>query len=463
MSIVAEFDKRSNSNNAKSNQELTNEAMNDNFAELQDTIHLEEISDSQSLDPLQLVPGQLGEAIAARAEITKTPAAVLIHAILPCVGSLLPIGTQVEINAAIGFKQKPILWNVNVSETGSCKSETNESAIRPLYYFQEGALAVGSERTYCTTTFTMPGLSRVQQAQPNHGSLIYLDELAGFARKIQAELKTGKSDDLTRLLTLYDGTYQHGTYADSSRNFTIGSSAFNLLSGIQPSVLLENMGDLDDSSGLWARFNFVNMGSNRRSLPIEAVEDDPFAKSFDDLLLQAYGNVEQQPRKVYRLSPEAYQQFRQFYDTCEDARLSVDNEPAIRAYAAKSEGRCARIALILHCLRAAAEERLPDDAIGFDTVQAAITISNYYTNQLRAFYGSSTAARESSIKGTAYAVYQYLKRKAEPCTTRQIKLSSRKLKKVPTSEIRQSCVFLTAAGHIADVGDDSWQLATVRF
>jgi hypothetical protein len=165
--------------------------------------------------------------------------------------------------------------------------------------------------------------------------------------------------------------------------------------------------------------------------------------------------------RTYGLTDEAAELFDTFYDSCEDQRLDQTLQPALQAYAAKQEGRCGRIALVLHCLQAAARRVPPTDLIDAETMLGAITVCDFYQQQLRRFYTLALAQVSESLEGNALLVFEFIKREAgKPCTTRQINKGPRALRRMTTKEIEESLEALTQQNLIRQSGD-GWQLTTV--
>lgn len=425
-------------------------------ASVADAIAETNLAASLTLDPLALIGGELGQSIANRAERLHVPSSVLINGLLPVAASQLPRSVRVQLSEDSDFSQPPIIWSLSVAPTGSNKSETSDVAVRPLYRFQDD-LPPDQERHYFTSSFTLPGLARVQAAQPERGCLINPDELSGFVRNLQNEQARGRGDELSRMLSIYDGRPIRGNFSDKSLNYNLKGSSFSLLSTIQPSVLLECMGDLDDSSGLWARFNLCEIPAKRRRITRTGRSGDGLMPA----LQAAYLCLQQWEPLTYGLTDEAAELFDAFYDSCEDQRLDQTLQPALQAYAAKQEGRCGRIALVLHCLQAAARKTPPTHLISAETMLGAITICDFYQQQLRRFYTLALAQISESLEGNALLVFEFIKREAgKHCTVRQINKGPRALRRMSTKQIEESLALLTQQNLIRRSGD-SWYLTTV--
>ena len=422
----------------------------------EDPTRVDVIANEQPLSPHFLVGGQLAVALEKRAERLSIPPAVLINGLLPVAASLLPTATNVVACKEMGFIQPPVLWNLSVAWSGSNKSETSDIAAKPLYGFQdEVSEEAEQQRSYFTSVLTMPGLSQVQAGQPSRGYLIFPDEFSGFIRKLHQDQKSGRGDEMSRLLTLYDGRPQRATFADKTRNFNLKGSSFSLLSTIQPPVLLEAMGDLNDDSGLWARFNLCEIPLKRRQLPKTRIGDD----NLQPLLLETYKRLEALPAWQYSLNAPAYELFSQFYDEQEDIRLDPTVRPALQAYAAKQEGRCARVALVLHCLQACAAGEKPELQIGAHTMEGAIAVCRFYEQQLRRFYKLALAEKVETLEDEALLVHEFLKKAAErDFSARQIAQGVRAFRnKGGTEKAKNGALHLVKRSLAEQVGDN-WRL-----
>ena len=360
------------------------------------------------------------------------------------------------LNEDSQFLQPPILWNLSVALTGSNKSETSDVAVKPLYRFQD-ELSPDQERSYFTSSFTLPGLARVQASQPDAGCLINPDELSGFVRKLQSDQQRGTTDELSRLLSIYDGRPLRGNFSDKSLNYQLKGSSFSLLSTIQPSVLLECMGDLDDSSGLWARFNLCEIPLMRRRMTRSGRSGDGFMPA----LQNAYLCLQTREPRTYGLTDDAAELFDFFYEACEDKRLDQTLEPALRAYAAKQEGRCGRVGLVLHCIQAAAKKVPPAHLISAETMLGAITICDFYEQQLRRFYTIALAQVSESLEGNTLLVFEFIKNAAGKASSiREINKGPRALRRMTVKQIQLSVDLLSDQNLIKKQGD-GWMLRVI--
>lgn len=454
--LLVAHDKQQQSQQQPETYEAEAEIESASLADIAETVTKTEQAAALTLDPTALIGGKLGDALNARADRLHVPSAVLLNGLLPAAASQLPRSVRVMLNEDSDFSQPAIIWSLSVAPTGSNKTETSDISVMPIYRMQD-ELAPDVDRHFFTSSFTLPGLSRVQAAQPEHGCLIHPDELSGFVRKLQGDQQKGTTDDLSRLLSIYDGKPLRGTFSDKSLNYNLKGSSFSLLSTIQPSVLLECMGDLDDSSGLWARFNLCEIPLRRRRMTRTGRSSDGLMSA----LKNAYLCLQSWEPLLYGLTDEAAELFDDFYNACEDQRLDQTLQPALRAYAAKQEGRCGRVALVLHCLQAAARQVPPTHLISAETMLGAITICDFYQQQLRRFYTLALAHISESLEGQTLLVFEFIKNTGgQPCSVRQINKGPRALRKMTTKQIEQALEILTNQNLIKK-GSEGWSLITI--
>ena len=154
--------------------------------------------------------------------IGATPAAMLVT-LLPVAASLLRVGTELEIDAGMGFYVPPILFTGLVAPSGSKKSPIQRQILGPLYRLQKEAdqdyeyemsayevdlreweQAKGENkgarpkkplpREYHTSDATREAIARIQAQQPERGILVTPDELAGLF-KGQNQYRNGRGND----------------------------------------------------------------------------------------------------------------------------------------------------------------------------------------------------------------------------------------------------------------------------
>jgi hypothetical protein len=185
-------------------------------------LELQDYLDPAVAQPLKRVAGWMG----------TTPAAMLTT-LYPVIGSLLKVGTRLELIKATDHYALPVVYTGLVCESGGGKSPAQKTIINPLFRLQDEAeieyktrldeyqrelsewkkLKDTDEpapkqpvpREYYTTDATSEAVALIQSNQPNEGFLGWFDELPALF-KSQGQYKNGRGADGEKILSGRDGT-----------------------------------------------------------------------------------------------------------------------------------------------------------------------------------------------------------------------------------------------------------------
>ena len=326
---------------------------------------------------------------------------------LPIGASLLSVGTKIEIAAGTGFYPPPVIWTGIIADSGSTKSPIFKILTAPLKTLQAEAeeiyklklqayeieianfkakesKEVGDQpvkpkpRNYFFHDFTAEAIALNMEGATN-GSLVAVDELEEMLAGFNQYRSKGKGNDRQKWLSIYDSG---GIKVDRGfgRRLFLASTPLSILGTIQPEVLKEEMGDLNFVDGLWQRFLWVRLPLTKLPLPQETLACD-----ISELLLGLYRRLEQLPPLTYRISPDARKIWNSWHEWCEDYKLS-EPHPSIRALYPKARERAARIALVLHVVESALQNRMPSVVVEVETIGAAIRFVQWSINQTRILY-----------------------------------------------------------------------------
>ena len=390
----------------------------------------------------------------------------MLVTLLPVAASLLPIGTELEIDAGMGFYAPPILFTGLVAPSGTKKSPIQRQILGPLLRLQAEAdrdydheIAVyevalrdwdltkpedrgprprkPSPREYHTADATREALARIQSQQPERGILVTPDELAALF-KGQNQYRNGRGHDKESLLTAFDGSGLKVDRASGVR-ISLPRTSLSITGTIQPDILREMMGDFSDASGQWARFLWC-------LLPLKPA---PFPRQTqpDGLSEQLYGIYQQLagfPPRCYRLSPEAKRAFADWYDQLDQLRITETHQ-GLQAVYAKMQGYTGRLALILHCLNAAVERRQPDAAVSVQSVRSAIKLVRWFMGQVKLLYAEGETAW--GVLEPIYTKLIQLSRVRGWLTARDVRNFERSLRKASSDIIRSHFRELEAMGY----------------
>ena len=91
----------------------------------------------------------------------------------------------------------------------------------------------------------------------------------------------------------------------------------------------------------------------------------------------------------------------------------------------------------------------------------AISICDFYEQQLSRFYKLALAQDSESLEGNALLVFEYIRNeRGKPCTVRDINKGPRALRNLTAKQIRAALDLLTD-NHLIRSERDGWRLTTV--
>ncbi|MFG6104892.1 DUF3987 domain-containing protein [Leptothoe sp. EHU-05/26/07-4] len=397
--------------------------------------------------------------------IGATPAAMLIT-LLPVAASLLQIGTELEIDAGMGFYVPPILFTGLVAPSGSKKSPIQRQILKPLSRLQEEAdqdydWAVSeyevdlrewevtkkeercdrprkpTPREYHTADATREALARIQSQQPTRGLLVTPDELAGLF-KGQNQYRNGRGNDKESLLTAFDGS---GLKVDRASGFRISipRTSLSITGTIQPDILRGMMGDFSDASGQWARFLWCLLPLKSAPFPRSTVRYDISERLYD-----VYRQLAELTPRCYGLTPEAKTLYADWYDQLDQRRVTETHQ-GLQAVYSKMQGYTGRLALILHCLNASVDGCLPAEGVSAQTMTAAIKLTRWFIGQVKLLY-----AEGDTVDGALEPVYTKLIRLSRVrgwLRAKDVRNYERSLRKASSDVIRSHFRELEAMGY----------------
>jgi uncharacterized membrane protein YgcG len=341
-----------------------------------------------------------------------TPAAMLTT-LYPVVGSLLKVGTRLELIKATDFYALPIAYSGVVCESGAAKSPAQKTILKPLFALQDEAEIEYKERLldyqqelsewkkkkdsdepapeqpfaheYYTTDATSEAIALIQSQQPNDGFLGWFDELPALF-KSQGQYKNGRGADGEKILSGRDGTGFKVNRA-SGKRLVVNQSAYSITGSLQPSILRQMMGDFTDANGQWARFFWTVMQVQPAPYPDDAITFD-----VSGFLKGIYKRLRNLPPTTYTLSSQAQKLYRNWYNELDRLKLA-ESRQGLRAVYSKMKGDTGVLALLLHCFNGCVVEgSTPNLEVDEVTMAAAIKLSKYHIDQVKLIHSEGDAA-----------------------------------------------------------------------
>jgi hypothetical protein len=192
---------------------------------------------------------------------------------------------------------------------------------------------------------TSQKLIRIAADRPR-GILCYLDEMNGWVKKLTD--KTSSEDRSSWVVAYESESYEMDRVGAGSIH--ADNLAVSIYGNIQPAVFRANLANLA-SDGLIQRFipAVPRSKNTRRGEPIP--EYLTHAAQWEQTLRIAYSL----PEMVYKLSPDAYEVFREFQTWYEDAKQDervLKASDAFMTAFGKLEGTAGRLCLVMHLMEA---------------------------------------------------------------------------------------------------------------
>jgi hypothetical protein len=374
-----------------------------------DQLRKEVASRSQDFDIRTLLPMSLCNQIEAIAKVFNQSPATVASPLMSIAGSLLQVGTEIKLSATTNHTQPPIVWTALIGESDDGKSPILKMLTSPLEDLQgeawdeyvvakttyekelsdheakkEGALRPTLPppmRRFVFGNFTQESIGGALLPYPSHGALILADELAAMLKGM-GQFKAAGGNDRQEWLSLYDGGKIDVSRRTSEPIF-IRKTCLPVVGGIQPVILRDAMGKLEHVDGFWPRFFYAKMRNSRMPC-IEWGDEQP--TNLNQTLSKAYKLLNRYQPISCELEPEARAVWAEWHDFTEDSRFDHEH-PAKRTLFRKARARAARIALVIHCLKAAVSEEVePSPLIKAETLHGAIKYTKWGLQQILSIY-----------------------------------------------------------------------------
>jgi Protein of unknown function (DUF3987) len=350
----------------------------------------------------QLFQGDLGKALKVTAKNFNISSEILVFCLLPILSARIPSETRLMINPGTDYLVPALRWTALIGETGTKKSPVLKALLAPILNIQKQISAKykaekdaydkdynfwktekvdkrGEEPTPPApmldcyfSDFTIESIGQSISDRPDDSYLVFVDELAGFFKSMDAYRKGG--GDRQKWLDLYNAGALKINRKGSPTIFCPHTSV-SILGGLQPSVLAQMI--KDDSSaedGLWNRFMFCRLPQTKT---------DAFSHnsvSLFECLLALYTNLSSAPVIEHTLSDAAKTLWKVWHDDVEE-KVMVEASELLRGTYAKAEGIAGRNALIVHRAIAAQQGVIPELAISGEVMAMAIEWTQWELGQ----------------------------------------------------------------------------------
>lgn len=321
-----------------------------------------------------LEPGMLWTFLVAPSGQHKTP---VFRFVVAPVENLEREARKAYVEAKAQFDTEMQVYERDLKDWKN-KGEKSEPPTAPV--------APIADRYVCQNV-TLEALLPVLEKQ-RRSILLTAEELGTWLASFN-QYRSGKGSDESYWLSMYGGTSITVDRRMDKGSMYIESPFVCVTGGVQPKILRTLLSEKSFDSGLAARLLFVMPRPQRRRFTLDGVPSET-PRDYASIILSMYeenlvtGEYDELLPVVYRLSPEAIVRFGAHCDALGEEQLFLEEN--LSAAWSKIEGATARIALILHVLEAACEQRRPGPLVGEGTMRRAIAIGEWCGREVKRVY-----------------------------------------------------------------------------
>ena len=414
-----------------------------------DSISAEVEALASKAEPQAIAPGAIAVPVFTPFPVDVYPEPVRSFIIgaeraIGCDASLIALPLLSALASAIGnthritlkgiWSEPAIVWTVTVGESGTMKTPAFKLAMKPVRKaqaeaFKEHQAAMAKweaeqqqyeaelagwkrqaakghgdagelpakpvppvARRYVVSDTTTEALAPILLGNPR-GVLLARDELAGWLGSFDRYSKGGKGGaDSAHWLSMHNGeTLMVDRKSGIPPVINVPSASVSITGGIQPGILSRALGQEHHESGMAARLLLAYPPRKPKrwtKADVDAKAEAAVAAVFERLYAltpDTDDNGDERPRLV-TLTDDAERAWESFYNdhNLEQAELSGD----LAAAWSKLEGYAARIALVIHLVRCAANDPTLRDPARVDaaSIAAGVVLVRWFANEVQRIY-----------------------------------------------------------------------------
>lgn len=337
-------------------------------------------------------------------------------------------------------KQRALIYDANL-DAWKKERKNNPHAVPP----EEPNPPVCARFT-CEDT-TVEALAVLLESQPR-GILMIRDELSGWLNSFDA-YKSCKGSDVAHWLSMHRASQMNVDRKSGKRITIIPHAAVSMAGGIQPATMKSalsgrSVGNSDDPGTLKSREHFDNGLAARLLMampprkPKQWTENDVSDETcermqflFDDLVSLGMGTDENgKPCPIdLKFDSKAHDLWTRFYN--EHALEQVKLNDDVAAVWSKLEGYAARLALLMHLIRYAANDpKLVDsDKIDEQSLTAAIELSRWFGEETSRIYVEIGGRTESLEEQERRKLLRIIRNHPGGITARELMRHCQRLRK----------------------------------
>ena len=326
-------------------------------------IHPSSTSEYESIPfPSEVFPEQIRQIINRTRTCLNFPLDYICPALF--FASSIALGNAIAVEIKKGWKEKAIFYMAIVGEPGTNKSSCLEFAIEPLRKIDRDNLKTYKKKLkqyeatkndpdksieqpvygqIVLSDITVEGFLK-QHLNTPRGLAIYADELMGFVKSF-SRYRSGNDEEIWTQLFTGVPIIVNRLHSDS---FSVSNPFVGIIGGVQPG-LLRKFADGKTDSGFIYRWLFAYPDKRTFSRFQDDEIDDHTMNQWETIIDTIRRIRYNGKTTVIRLSPEAYDLYKQWYNTGRETMEHAST--SFIGITTKMERYCARFALILEVLR----------------------------------------------------------------------------------------------------------------
>jgi len=437
--------------------------------------------------PVHALPEPMRGFVAAGAKAIGCDPSYLALPLLTALAAA--IGNTRRVQLKRGWTAPAILWAGIVGESGTAKTPAFRLVMRPIRERQRKALEQHGEATrqyeadlarwekamaewkhdkkttedppekpempqatrFIVSDTTVEALAPLLLANPR-GLLLARDEMAGWIGSFDRYVGGKGGADAAHWLSMHNGEcIIVDRKTGVPRTIYVPLASVSVCGGIQPGILNRALGTEHRESGLAARLLLTCPPRKPKSwteADIHPECETMIARLFDHLfeLQPTMGDEGEYEPVVIGLTPEAKAAWKAYYNS--HAQEQVDLGGDLSAAWSKLEEYAARLALVIHFIRWAANDPTLQsaDAVDVESIAAGVTLAEWFKHETRRVYA---LLAETDDEREQRRLVEWIERKGGSVTTREVQQGCRWLKEPGAAE--------AALEELVKAGQGTWE------
>ena len=378
------------------------------------------------------------------------------------------IGTTRQIRLKFNWLEPSILWTAIVGDSGTLKTPAFKVAMRPLRQQQERALErFESERKqyeqdllsydrnvqrwkksktddsppnkpeppamerFLTSDTTVEALATILLQNPR-GVLVSRDELSGWISSFD-RYSQSSGGDMAHWLSMHNADQLIVDRKTGIRTIIVPRASVSVTGGIQPGILARSLTTECRESGLAARLLMAwppRRAKRWTEADLSARQEERLAEIVDRLLnLEPMRRADGSEAPInLRLTDSGKHEWVEFYNA--HGQKEADLEGDLASAWSKLEGYAARLALVIHLVRWAADDPTLENSERVDaqSMTAGITLSDWFGREAQRVYAM---LNESDEQRAVRRLIDWIECHGRRTTARQLQQGNRAY---PTAE-----------------------------